>query len=585
MVFPFPYDDAVNRPAHDSLPDVPVAAAPQARADLPSHPSRRSARAVYTLPLSVVGVLVAAPFGAASLGVSLLPRGLALQTGGSVLCIATGYGIGAVVGALARLAGLHPGRVVRLTAWAVAVVAWLGVVALVPSRVGWQDEQARSLSMVPPEMTTVGVVVSVAAGSAFLLLVARSLRALARVLERHLRWFVPAGWPSILLSGIASAALAVGFVGLSYQATRTIYAAVDASTAGQTPPTSPLRSGGPGSAQAWDSLGFQGRAFTSGGPTQAQIASLSHGQPVMEPIRVYVGLAVAPDATARAALAVQELERTGGFDRSTLVIATVTGTGWVDPDASTAWELATGGDVASVAMQYSYLPSWLSFIVDQAAAVEAGQELYDAVLAHWRTLPPDHRPRLVVFGESLGSFGGQGAWPFGATPDDVVRDVSAVVWIGPPGGSRLWPDWRSALRTGGTAWQPVIDGGRVARVFVDATGIPGDTSGWGARRVAIAAHTTDPVVYWAPSLAFVRPDWSTDLGPGVDPHFRWWPLTSFWSVGLDLAVGGTAPLAAGHNYGNETARAVVAALQPDGWTASDVDALQRLVVETRPTDD
>ena len=36
----------------------------------------------------------------------------------------------------------------------------------------------------------------------------------------------------------------------------------------------------------------------------------------------------------RADLAVEELERTGAFDREIVVVATSTGTGWIDPDAA-----------------------------------------------------------------------------------------------------------------------------------------------------------------------------------------------------------------------------------------------------------
>ena len=43
---------------------------------------------------------------------------------------------------------------------------------------------------------------------------------------------------------------------------------------------------------------------------------------------------VAPDLEARAALAVEDLERAGGFDRSHLLVVTTTGTGWVVSQSS-----------------------------------------------------------------------------------------------------------------------------------------------------------------------------------------------------------------------------------------------------------
>jgi uncharacterized membrane protein len=55
--------------------------------------------------------------------------------------------------------------------------------------------------------------------------------------------------------------------------------------------------------------------------------------------------------------AVDELERAGGFDRSHLLVATTTGTGWLDPGTMAAFEHLADGDSAIVTMQYSHLPS------------------------------------------------------------------------------------------------------------------------------------------------------------------------------------------------------------------------------------
>ncbi len=64
----------------------------------------------------------------------------------------------------------------------------------------------------------------------------------------------------------------------------------------------------------------------------------------------------------------------------------------------------TGGDSAIVAIQYSYLPSWISYLVDQKEAREAGRDLFDAVYERWSTLPQNdaaeaarlrREPRLV----------------------------------------------------------------------------------------------------------------------------------------------------------------------------------------------
>ena len=55
------------------------------------------------------------------------------------------------------------------------------------------------------------------------------------------------------------------------------------------PPTSSLRSGGPGSLVSWASMGNQGRIFVRGGPTVKQLSEFNNA-PAMEPIRAYAGL-------------------------------------------------------------------------------------------------------------------------------------------------------------------------------------------------------------------------------------------------------------------------------------------------------
>ena len=50
---------------------------------------------------------------------------------------------------------------------------------------------------------------------------------------------------------------------------------------------------------------------------------------------------------------VDDLVRAGGFDRRTLVVVTTTGSGWVDPGAVDSVEYITGGDTATVSIQYS----------------------------------------------------------------------------------------------------------------------------------------------------------------------------------------------------------------------------------------
>ena len=99
-------------------------------------------------------------------------------------------------------------------------------------------------------------------------------------------------------------------------------------------PATSLRSGGSDSLVAWDTLGRQGRNFAGSGPSASTIQNLVQ-LPSKEPIRAYAGLASSDDTESRAELAVDDLERAGGFERTNLLVVTTTGSGWVDPRWST----------------------------------------------------------------------------------------------------------------------------------------------------------------------------------------------------------------------------------------------------------
>lgn len=124
-----------------------------------------------------------------------------------------------------------------------------------------------------------------------------------------------------------------------------------------------------------------------------------NGAPAKEPIRSYVGLGHEADPRVNARLAVAEMERTGAFTRKIIAVAGTTGTGWINRSTVDSLEYMYNGDTATVAIQYSYLPSWLSFLVDNERCRRAGQALFEAVSARVRKIPEARRPKLVVFGE------------------------------------------------------------------------------------------------------------------------------------------------------------------------------------------
>jgi len=119
------------------------------------------------------------------------------------------------------------------------------------------------------------------------------------------------------------------------------------------------------------------------------------------------------------------------------MIAPTTGTGWVDPVAALSLEALYDGDTAIAAAQYSYLPSGVQFIADTDRTRASGRALVTAVVAWWRTLPEEERPRLLLYGESLGVVAGEAAF---SDLSDVLESVDGVLWVGPPNSSRLWRD-------------------------------------------------------------------------------------------------------------------------------------------------
>jgi uncharacterized membrane protein len=348
----------------------------------------------------------------------------------------------------------------------------------------------------------------------------------------------------------------------------------DGTEAGAVEPTASERSGSPTSLVRWEDLGLQGRNFVGKGPTPEELAAFS-GRPAQEPVRAYVGLASADDVGDRAALAARELERAGGFDRSVLVVVTTTGTGWVDPAASDSLEYEFNGDTAMVAMQYSYLPSWMSFLVDQVKARDAGRALFDAIYGVWAQLPPDRRPQLYVFGESLGTFGGEAAF---SGLSDIKNRTHGVLWAGPPNFNDLWRGIVADREDGSPEWLPVVDEGRNVRFADEAPDLGRPPGPWGEPRLVYLQNASDPIVWWSPRLIFSHPDWLRgERGPDVSQSMVWLPFVTFWQVTADMAFSTGVPDGHGHSYRADYVNGWADVAQPPGWTDADTERLRPVV--------
>lgn len=519
-----------------------------------------------TWSLHPLGLTLGVGLAALACTPTLIPRTGFFQGLVSGVMLAAGYLLGVMVARAARpLVRRRPSPVVRGVGWVLLAMLLAPVVVLaLLDGFRTQVAQAALLGVRPPTVLSWLVAVPVAVVVlAVLVAVVRGVRALPR-------------WPRRVVVGLAVVVVVSALVSVAgipgVNPARAVldraFAAQDAGVfGGATQPASPLRSGSPASLLSWDSLGRGGRTFVSSGPPAAALAQAS-GRPAVEPIRVYVGLGGSPDAAERARLAVDELRRTGAFDRPVIAVLTTTGTGFVDAEAVDALELAWGGDTAVVTSQYSLMPSALSLLLDGDRVAAAGTTMYDAVRAAVDALPPGRpRPQVVVFGESLGALGSQAAFD---SLDDV-RD--GALWNGPPNASPLWRSLVAGRDPGTPEVRPVVGNGRQVR-FGGGSATPGlaatPPAPWSTPRTVYLQHPSDPVVWWSPRLLWERPDWLAEpRGDDVLPTVRWYPLVTFWQVTMDMIRAQEVPFGHGHNYGPESLDAWMDIVPPPGWTPAD----------------
>ena len=537
------------------------------------------------------GLAVALVFWWFSLQPSMLPRAPSAQGAVSGLSAAVGYLLGTLAGygvsALLRRLGREPARRAGRLAWlGLGVVAAVVVAAGLGQWTGWQNQQRDLVSMahLSPSVLAPMVAVTLVVFGLLLLvgrLVGHGVVALDRLLSRRLPRLVAHAVTAVLFVGAAAFVTRdVVFDGFLDWANRR-FAAYDTTTAaGVVAPTTPAVSGSPASLVPWATLGEYGRTFVAQATTPAQLRAF-HGPEaeVREPIRVYAGLRSAGSADERAALAVRELERTGAFEREVLAVVTATGTGWVDPNGASALEYLHGGDTAMAGLQYSYLPSWISFLVDRGEAAEAGTALYRQVHRRWSQLPAEGRPRLLVFGESLGSFGAEAAFrgrDAAASLGNLVAGSDGALFTGPTASNRIWDQLTDDREPSSPVWRPVFDGGTAVQFANRPTDLERADPAWRQPRVLYVHHPSDPVGNANLESLWRRPEW-TEQPKGYDIPARvgWFPIVTGFQEVADLVAGFSAPSGYGHNYGIDFAAGWAAVAPPEGWTTADTVRLQR----------
>lgn len=319
-------------------------------------------------------------------------------------------------------------------------------------------------------------------------------------------------------------------------------------------PQVPERSGSPQSRSSWRAVGGQGRVFLGRGPSRTDIEAVT-GCSAMEPIRVYAGMPEEGQSLQSAAdLVVEELHRTGAFDRAVILIATSTGSGWVDEWQVQPMEYLTRGNCATASMQYSFVPSSINFLTDLDVSEEAAVILFETIRRAVDEIPEDRRPALFVCGESLGAYASQHVF---SGIVDVLSRTDGALWVGTPAFTPMHAELTAIRHRGSPEVAPVVANGRHVRFVNVPENLWSDVYGrelgdWNYPRVVYAQHPSDPVVWWNSELVWHKPDWISEKVDGdVSPHMQYTRGATYIQVLVDMPVAGTAPGGHGHTYHEE----------------------------------
>lgn len=528
--------------------------------------------------LSVVGVLVGTFFFAFSLSPSLLPRPPAIQGVLSGVSFAVGYAIGVAslrLWSFLQLPLLSPGAA-RLLARVVGTLCVLVVIAFLWQASTWQNT-LRAIMGMREDLPLRPAIIGAVAALLFMALLglARLFRRLFRYLSSRLGAHVPprvSYFVSVLATLAIFWALIDGIlVSKLLEAADRSFQQLDARIEADLP--RPLRPDQTGSAQSlvpWSSIGRQGRRFVSGGPDAAALSAF-FDKDLVAPVRVYVGLNSADSPEARARLALAELKRAGGFERSVLLLATPTGTGWIDPAGQDTVEYLLRGDVATVAVQYSYLNSPLALLKRGAYGAETARAVFREIYGHWTSLPPESRPRLFLSGLSLGSLNSDLSFEL----MDIINDpFDGVLWVGPPFRNASWQRMTRERDPGSPAWLPRVQNGAVVRFVNESSGAERGYGEWGDFRIVVLQYASDPITFFDPRAAWRAPSWMQyPRGAGVSPDLRWFPVVTMLQLSADMVVG-TAPPGFGHEYApRDYISAWLALTGVEGWTPAELERL------------
>lgn len=529
---------------------------------------------------SVLPLLMGLLLAAASLTPSLIPRGWLLQGALAGMSMAAGYLATQFLLAIWRTLEIP----VLRHRWAmaahtlVAVPVLIVLIRCVALSAEWQNSIRLRMGMPALEAaSTTKMLLMSAAVFLVLFLLGRAIQGLFDLLRRRLARHIPASSANVL--GLLLAAIIVvtltrdGVVNWGMRIADRSYAAAQHLTdPNRDAPAQDWRAGGPGSLADWGLMGAPGRNFVLDGPRAAAISGFS-GRQAREPLRIYVGLAQDDDPQVRARIALDEMLRVGAFDRKVLIVASPTGTGWMDPASYDALEYMHDGDVATVAVQYSYLQSPLALIFETDAGLDQATALMRGVYDHWLQMPPDERPRIYMHGISLGAWSSMYAF----NPLKMMNEpVAGAFWAGPPFPSTLWRQATESRVPGSPFILPQVDDGEVIRYSSQFAAPYRSGQPWGRVRILFLQHASDPIVFYSPASLWRQPQWMREpAAPDVSPSLNFTPIVTQLQLAVDMLVATSTPAGFGHIYdAEEYIDGWVSVTAPEGWGPQDTARLK-----------
>jgi uncharacterized membrane protein len=219
-------------------------------------------------------------------------------------------------------------------------------------------------------------------------------------------------------------------------------------------------------------------------------------------------------------------------------------------------EILTRGDIATACIQYGKAPSFLEIQGVSLGRAQFRQLLW-GVRQRLLVVPEEKRPKVLIFGESLG------AW----SSSDVVMHqgisgfdhygIHRALWFGLPGLAR-WS--KTGMREGRNPLTPEGTVGAFDR-FEQYEALSAEEKE--ALRAVVVDHDNDPISQMSVRMAVKRPPWlDSHRGRGVPETMRWTPVLTFLQVIVDaMNAMVTVPgefKSFGHDYRADTAAFVQA---------------------------